>query len=153
MHNDSDNRYEVSVSRTIAGSPEEIFAILTDTEGHVAIDGSDSVKGTLAPQRLEMGSRFGMKMRVGVPYRIKSTVVEYEQDRLIAWRHFGKHRWRYRLEPVDDGTLVTETFDWSQAISRKAIELMGYPKSHPAGMTKTLERLEAEVLRRRGQSE
>jgi uncharacterized protein YndB with AHSA1/START domain len=149
MHDDPENPYEVSVSRTIPATPEEIFDILSDTEGHVAIDGSGTVKDAVGAQRLEMGSKFGMKMRMGVPYRIKNTVVEYEPNRLIAWQHFGKHRWRYRLEPVDDGTLVTESFDWSRSLSRKGIELMGYPEKHPAGMAKTLERLEAEVLRRR----
>ena len=76
-------------------------------------------------------------------------MVEYDENRLIAWAHFGKHRWRYELEPVegDDGpaTKVTETFDWSTATSPKALELMGYPKKHPAGMEATLERLAAAV--------
>ena len=35
-------------------------------------------------------------------------VVEYEPNRLIAWCHPGKHRWRYELEPVDGGTRVTQ---------------------------------------------
>jgi hypothetical protein len=78
-----------------------------------------------------------------LPYRITNTVVEYDENRLIAWQHFGKHRWRYELEPVDGGssTKVTESFDWSTATSPKAIELMGYPKRHPANMEATLERL------------
>jgi hypothetical protein len=89
-----------------------------------------------------------MKMRMGLPYRIGSTVVELEEDRRIAWAHLGKHRWRYVLEPAADGTgtLVTETFDWSTARSPKFIELMGYPKKHPQAMAKTLERLEALVV-------
>jgi hypothetical protein len=86
-----------------------------------------------------------MKMRMGLPYRTGNEVVEYEPDRLIAWRHVGRHRWRYELEPVDGGTRVTETFDWSTAISPKAIELMGYPDKHPASMERTLERLDQHV--------
>lgn len=134
-------KQQVSVSRVIAAPPEDIFAVLTSTEGHVAIDGSGMVRDDIEHKTLELGSTFGMKMRYGLPYRITNTVVEYEPDRLIAWQHFGKHRWRYELEPVDGGTRVTETFDWSTARSPKAIELMGYPKKHPASMAATLERL------------
>ena len=31
-------------------------------------------------------------------------VVEFEEDRRIAWRHYGHHIWRYTLEPTDGGT-------------------------------------------------
>ena len=86
-----------------------------------------------------------MKMRFGIPYDIRNTVVEFEEDRLIAWQHFGRHRWRYELEPGEKATLVIETFDWSTSAIPLAIELMRYPKSHPAAMARTLERLEAVV--------
>ena len=143
----SDTARQVSVSRVIDAPPDAIFAVLADPAMHPIIDGSGTVKKAQAgdPDRLEMGSRFGMDMRIGLPYSIKNTVVEYEPDRLIAWQHFGHHRWRYRLEPVEGGTEVTETFDWSTARFPPAIELMGYPKKHPAAMAKTLERLDAYV--------
>ena len=134
----------VSVQRVIAADPSTIFAILASPAGHTAMDGSGTVQGPRPdqPTRLELGSKFGMEMRWGIPYRIKSTVVEFEPDRRIAWAHLGKHRWRYELEAVDGGTKVTETFDWSTAMVPKAIELAGYPKQHPANMEKTLERLD-----------
>ncbi|MDH3753404.1 MAG: dimethyladenosine transferase [Acidimicrobiia bacterium] len=139
----------VSVSRDIDATPAEIFDILSHTEGHVAIDGSGTVRDDIEPKRLELGTKFGMKMKLGVPYRISSKVVEFEQDERIAWCHLGKHRWRYELEPIDGKTRVTETFDWSTAVVPKAIELMGYPDRHPESMARTLERLEAEVIARR----
>lgn len=135
----------VSVSRVIAASPEAIFEVLTDPARHSEIDGSGMVQRLRgAGDRLELGSKFGMDMKFAgfLPYRITNTVVEYEPNRLIAWQHAGKHRWRYELEPLDDGsTRVTESFDWSTAVSPKAIEVMGYPKKHPASMEATLERL------------
>ena len=73
--------------------------------------------------RLTLGATFGMKMKLGVPYPIENTVVEFEENRLIAWRHMGGHRWRYELEPVDDGTKVTETFDWSTSKAPFALEI------------------------------
>jgi hypothetical protein len=85
-----------------------------------------------------------MKMRLGIPYRISSEVVEFEQDRLIAWRHIGHHVWRYELAPTNDGgTDVTETFDWAPARSPKALERVGYPGRHEKSITETLERLDA----------
>ena len=140
------NEKQVSVSRVIAAPPETIFAVVADANRHADFDCSDSVKSAVGePQPLTLGTKFGMNMRIGLPYRISNEVVEYDQDRLIAWQHFGKHRWRYELEPVDGGTKVTETFDWSTARSPRFIELMGYPKKHPANMDKTLERLDALV--------
>jgi len=38
-----------------------------------------------------------MAMKLGVPYAVKNTVVEFEPDRQIAWCHFAKARWRYEL--------------------------------------------------------
>ena len=142
---------QVSVSRVINATPEAIFEILVDPARHSEIDGSGTVQQLRGDtDRLELGAKFGMDMKLGfLPYKISNTVVEFEENRLIAWAHFGKHRWRYELEPVegDDGpaTKVTETFDWSTATVPKAIELMGYPKKHPAGMEATLERLAAVV--------
>lgn len=138
---------QVSVSRTIPAPPAAIFAILSDASRHAEIDGSGTVKGarTAGPQPLQLGTRFGMDMKVVTPYRITNEVVEFEQDRLIAWRHFGGHRWRYELTPVEGGTQVTETFDWSTSRAPWFIELMGYPKKHPPAMAATLERLEGVV--------
>ncbi len=140
------NEQQVSVSRVIDATPEEIFAVIADPSKHPQIDGSGMVRAeTFGPDRLTgEGQSFGMKMRYGgvLPYRMKSKVKEYEENRRIAWAHFGGHRWRYELEPVEGGTKVTETFDWSTARSPKAIEVMGYPKSHPANMEATLERLD-----------
>lgn len=134
----------VSVSRQIAAPANVIFDILADPARHAEIDGSGTVRGAKdgTAERLAMGTKFGMKMKIVVPYDMRSKVVEFEEDRLIAWAHFGKHRWRYELEANDEGTLVTETFDWSTALSPKFIELSGYPKKHPANMEATLERLD-----------
>ncbi|MFN8050886.1 MAG: SRPBCC family protein [Acidimicrobiales bacterium] len=146
---------QVSVTRVIAATPEAIFRIVADASFHHVIDGSGTVRGTSGtPEPLALGSRFAMKMKLGVPYVIGSTVVEFEQDRRIAWAHIGKHRWRYELtplEPAEDGsprTEVTETFDWSTSVFPKAIELAGYPKRHVPNMTRTLERLDAFVQNR-----
>ena len=139
----------VSVERVIAAPPEKIFDVLADPSEHPVIDGSGTVKSTRGdqPARLSLGAKFGMSMRLGIPYVIKNTVVEFEEGRLIAWRHFGRHRWRYELEPVDGGTKVCETYDWSTAIlgTRLYIEMTGQAKWAEQAMAQTLERLDARV--------
>jgi uncharacterized protein YndB with AHSA1/START domain len=141
----------VSVSRVIQASPEAIFDVLADPARHAEIDGSGMVQELRGEsKRLELGSKFGMDMKMGIlPYRISNTVKEFEENRLIAWAHAGKHRWRYELEPAGEsgGTKVTESFDWSTAPMpvQKFIELMGYPTKHPAHMEATLERLASVV--------
>ena len=144
MGTSTDER-QVSATRFIAAPAETIFAILADPARHADIDGSGTVKGSREPesQRLELGSTFGMSMKMGIPYRIKNKVVEFEENRLIAWQHLGRHRWRYELNPVEGGTEVTETFDWSTSLASWYIEKMGYPKKHVPAMEKTLERLDA----------
>lgn len=139
----------VSVERTIAAPPQLLFDLLADHRMHPVLDGSGTVRGGLAgPDRLSLGATFGMRMRVGVPYPIRNTVVEFEEGRLIAWRHFAGHRWRYELEPAGDGTRVVESFDWSTSLWPKVIELLQYPQKHPEGMRRTLENLEREALTR-----
>jgi uncharacterized protein YndB with AHSA1/START domain len=137
---------QVSVSRVIAADPATIFDVLADPAQHAVIDGSGSVRQVRGnPERLHQGATFSMDMKIGLPYFVKNTVVEFDEGRRIAWQHFGKHRWRYELEPVEGGTKVTETFDWSTARSPWFIEKMGYPSKHPASMEATLERLDAHV--------
>jgi uncharacterized protein YndB with AHSA1/START domain len=139
----------VSVEREIAAPPEKIFDVLADPSQHPVIDGSGTVKDTRGerPARLSLGAKFGMSMRMGVPYAITNTVVEFEEGRRIAWRHVGGHRWRYELEPLDSGTRVRETYDWSTAIlgTRLYIVATGWPKRAEKAMTQTLERLDARV--------
>lgn len=139
----------ISRSVVVAGPPGEIFEILADPSRHSEIDGSGSVKGARdgAPQRLSLGATFGMDMRIGMPYRITNTVVEFEENRRIAWRHFGGHVWRYVLEPVEGGTRVTEEFDWTNNRSPLALRLMNAQKRNAASIEKTLQNLQDRFAR------
>jgi uncharacterized protein YndB with AHSA1/START domain len=114
----------VSVERVIPAPPEAIFRFLTDPAKHAEIDGSGTVvKAKGDAQQLSLGSTFGMSMKMGLPYSMQNTVIEFEADRRIAWQtrgpgaigsRVGGRIWRYELEPVDGGTLVRETWDISQ---------------------------------------
>jgi uncharacterized protein YndB with AHSA1/START domain len=149
MTNDRD---VVSVERKIAAPPEAIFELLVDPARHHDIDGSGTVveaKGD--PQRLELGSTFGMSMKMGLPYSMVSTVVEFEPNRRIAWQTHGPtpigkyvagRIWRYEIEPVEGGSLVRETWDITKesALTRGVVR-MGADKTRK-NMEATLARIE-----------
>ncbi|MFK8023706.1 MAG: SRPBCC family protein [Ilumatobacter sp.] len=130
-------------SVVVSATPEAIFELLADPSRHHEIDGSGSVQASKldAPPRLSPGAKFGMKMKLGVPYTITNTVVDFVENEQIAWRHMGGHVWRYRLEAVDGGTRVTEEFDWRPAVFPPALQLMRAPRNNAVAIEKTLRRL------------
>ncbi|PRY01639.1 SRPBCC family protein [Allonocardiopsis opalescens] len=135
---------KVSRSIVVAAPPKVVFDILADPRAHPEFDGSGSVRGLVSgPDRLEHGSRFGMEMRLGLPYRMTNSVVEFEEGRLIAWKHLGPHIWRWELEPIAGGrTRVIETFDYSPAgFGAFLYQLLGYPVRNAQGIEATLPRL------------
>jgi uncharacterized protein YndB with AHSA1/START domain len=149
MATSSETKDTASVERVIPAPPEAIFALIADPARHKDIDGSGTVRNAKdTPQTLELGSKFGMSMKVGVPYSMVSTVIEYEPNRRIAWQTFppvgarfgGGRIWRYELEPAEGGTLVRETWD----ISQEKIKVFVRPvrKKSIEAMSKTLERIE-----------
>lgn len=146
---DTGARWQRAGRIVIEAPAEAIFEILADPSQHPRFDGSDTVQASMSgPARLALGSRFGMRMRIGLPYRIDNTVVEFEEGRLIAWRHLGRHRWRYLLEPLPDGaTAVTETFDASTAPIPAALTLMNAYSNNQTAILKTLVRLKSLVER------
>jgi uncharacterized protein YndB with AHSA1/START domain len=145
----------VSVDRVIPAPPAKIFELLADAGLHNAFDGSGTVVGTKAESRpLSKGSRFGMSMKMGLPYKTANEVVEFEQDRRIAWQTsgfgglVGGRIWRYELEPVDGGTLVRETWDLSDDRQRFLLRRSHFPAKTRQDMARTLERLEQAVAQR-----
>jgi len=140
-----------TVERVIPAPPEQIFNLLADPRRHPDIDGSGSVRNAKeAPDRLSLGARFGMSMKIGVPYSMVSEVIEFEDGRRIAWQtrppsaigaRFGGGRiWRYELEPVGSGTRVRETWD----ITEEKFKPLVRParKRTREAMERTLERIE-----------
>lgn len=131
----------------IAAPAEVVFDVLTNPAHHAEIDGSTTVRRFRhGSSRLTKGSTFSMSMRLfGVPYRVTNRVVEFEPNRLIAWRHFEPQRWRYELEPVAAGTRVTESFDYSywSPIGRSFIRLLGWPGGNQRAIAATLHHLKA----------
>jgi uncharacterized protein YndB with AHSA1/START domain len=161
----ADPRDVVTVERVIDAPAEEIFALLADPRRHRDFDGSGTVReakvddatigdpGAGGAVPLTLGATFGMKMHLGVPYSMESTVVEYVENRRLAWqsrppgfmgRLAGGRIWRYELEPVDDGrTRVRESWDLTQDRQKVLLRIGPTPKKTRASMEKTLERIDA----------
>jgi uncharacterized protein YndB with AHSA1/START domain len=142
MHDES--RKVVWAQRLIPAPAERIFDLLADPAMHHVFDGSGTVRKPTAstPQRLTLGAKFGMNMRIVLPYKMTNTIVEFEENRRIGWRHVGGHVWRYILEPRDGSTLVTEEFDYSTNRARPLLAAMKAIERNEAAIVKTLENLE-----------
>ncbi len=121
----------MEVQRAIAASPEEIFAVLTDPQGHVSIDSSGMLMSADPGRVSQVGDTFTVHMdrealndfpQLGL-YDVTNEIVAFEQDREIAWTVKGRfnlgHFYGYQLEPIDGGTLATSYYDWS-AVEEKS---------------------------------
>jgi hypothetical protein len=80
------------------------------------------------------------------------TITTFVEDREIAWTVAGLvrpsigHVYGYRLEPVDDATLVTSYYDWS-AISQEWRDAAIFPVIPEAALRATLGILARNVMR------
>jgi catechol 2,3-dioxygenase-like lactoylglutathione lyase family enzyme len=115
----------IEVARAIAAEPSTIFDVLRDPQGHVSIDASGMLMSASGSPATAAGDSFVVHMDrdalrdfpLGL-YDVTVTFVTYEQDREIAWgigaldNQFG-HIYGYRLEPIEQGTIVTQYYDWS----------------------------------------
>jgi len=118
----------VSATRTMQATPEEVWAVVTDPAGHVAIDASGMLMAApdAVPVR-QVGDRFVINMdreALGdIPlgqYTVTNTVTAYEPERHFQWSVAGLgmdaigHVYGYELEPDGEGaTVVTSYCDWS----------------------------------------
>lgn len=140
--------YLIRRERFIPAPASAIFDVLATPALHSVIDGSGTVTGEQpnGPERLSAGARFGMDMKIGAPYKILNTVVEFEEGKRIAWRHFSRHIWRYTLQEDDGGTLVAEEWDARAVPGKPVLKLLGFTRKHPESIERTLENLERYVV-------
>ena len=138
----------LEVQRAVAASAGEIFAVLTDPRGHVAIDSSGMLMAADGDIVAEAGDTFVVHMDrealndypLGL-YDVTVEIATFEPDQEIAWTVHGQldlgHVYGYRLEPIEEGTLVTSYYDWSGAEQawKDAAHLPGDPRKRTAGHT------------------
>jgi hypothetical protein len=117
----------IEIQRTIPASASDIFAVLCDPKGHVAIDSSGMLQDADGEPVRAAGDSFVVHMdrealndypQLG-KYDVTVEIQEFEKDRLISWTVLGQlrpqigHVYGYQLQPGDEGTVVTSFYDWS----------------------------------------
>jgi len=152
----------IETQRTIAASPSDVFAVLCDPQGHVAIDSSGMLQDAEGDPIAAVGDSFVVHMdrealndfpELG-KYDVTVTIKAFERDRLISWTVLGQirppigHIYGYRLDPTDDAaaTLVTSFYDWSD-IDPKWREAKIFPVLSEGALRATLGILDRAVRR------
>lgn len=150
----------ISVQRVINAPADKIFELLATPSHHALFDGSGTVKDHRSDpsigtgQRVQLGDEFSMAMHFNFSYSTRNVVVEYVENELIAWQTWAPapadkfitgRIWRYELTPVDNGTLVRETWDpaTERPVTKPLLGLMA--NLTRKNMSATLDRLN-EVL-------
>jgi len=132
---------------TVNAPAADLFAIVADPHRHPELDGSGTVRDVPVdgPARLSKGATFAVGMKqLGVPYTIRSTVIDFEDGRVVQWQHPLGHTWRWELAPTGPSTTeITETFDYSTARAPRLLEIFGQPAKNAAGIEATLQGLAA----------
>lgn len=119
----------IEIQRIISAPAADIFAVLRDPHGHVAIDSTGMLQDADGDPVRAVGDSFVVHMdrealndypQLG-NYDVTVDIKEFEENRLIAWTILGQlrpqigHIYGYRLQPADDPavTEVTTFYDWS----------------------------------------
>ena len=117
-------RFELQ--RPIPASAADIFRIVSDPAGHVAIDSTGMLQSYTGDPATKVGDEFVIHMdRESLndfplgKYDVTVHIITFVRDREIAW-NLGPdipfpHFYGYRLESGEDGvTNVTSYYDWSK---------------------------------------
>ena len=119
---------QFDVQRLIQADQATIFAVLTSPQGHVTIDSSGMLQSADGEPVRAVGDEFVVHMdRESLndmplgKYDVRVVITGFEQDRWLEWTIVGsnahpplEHRYGYRLETADEGTLVSSYYDWSR---------------------------------------
>ena len=152
----------IETHRTIAAPAPDIFAVLSDPQGHVAIDASGMLQDAEGDPVKAAGDSFVVHMdRAALndypelgKYDVTVEIKELEPDRLISWTVLGQirpqigHVYGYQLQPTDDGagTVVTSFYDWS-SIDQKWRDAGIFPVISEGALRATLGILDRTVRR------
>jgi hypothetical protein len=152
----------IETQRTIPAPAADIFAVLSDPQGHVAIDSSGMLQDAEGDPVTAVGDSFVVHMdreslndfpQLG-KYDVTVEITEFEPDRLITWTILGQirpqigHVYGYRLQPADDAaaTVVTSFYDWSN-IDAKWRDASIFPVLSEGALRATLGILDRTVRR------
>lgn len=147
-------------TRTIAASPEAVFAVLADPSRHQETEPGDWVRDAVDTAPITAaGQIFAMNMyfdRAGGDYVTHNLVTAFEANRSIAWAtgrltEAGTHDaggwwWRYDLAPNGAATDVTLTYDWTDTPQVFRDEIGGMPPFQADFLDQSLATLDRTVV-------
>jgi hypothetical protein len=147
------------VTRTIAATPAEIFAVLVDPCRHQNTEPGDWVRDAVDTAPITgTGQIFAMKMyltQAGGDYVTYNLVNVFDKDRAIGWipgqlDSAGNHApggwsWRYDLAANGDRTEVTLTYDWTATPKDFRDRVGGMPLFREDYLSESLGTLERSV--------
>lgn len=158
----------VEISRFLPYSPADIFTVLRDPAGHVAIDSTGMLQGFTGAPVEQVGDSFTIHMdRESLGdfdlgrYDVTVIITDYAADERIAWTIDGQlkppigHIYGYSLTSASgtghnegrDGTLVTSFYDWTDIHDDwRAADI--FPVISPLAVKATLGILERTVAER-----
>lgn len=149
----------IEATKVINAQPDAIFALLADPSRHLELDDSGLMRGPAddAAPITGVGQKFTMNMHNEVlnDYRMVNTVTAYEPNKLIGWGpaldqtcesapklagvDVSGHTYTYVLRPVDGGTEVTQTYDWTGVTDPKFQEF--FPMLSQDNLATTLDKI------------
>lgn len=116
----------IEVSRLIPAPAADIFAVVSDPRGQVAIDASGMLMSAGGARVGAVGDKFVVHMdREALGdfpmgrYEVTVIITKFSPDALLEWAISGRvqpplgHLYGYVLTPTADGTEVTSYCDWS----------------------------------------
>ena len=144
-------------TRTIAATPQAIFAVLADPSRHHSTEPGDWVRDAVDTAPITgVGQVFAMNMHfapAGGDYVTYNLVNVFEENRALGWMPGvlddagnpspGGWFWRYDLAPNGAGTDVALTYDWTatpQEFRDRIGQLPPFPEDYLAASLLALER-------------
>jgi hypothetical protein len=119
----------IEIERTIPAPAPDIFRLLCDPQGHVAIDSTGMLQDADGDPVGAAGDSFVVHMdRAALNdypqlgrYDVTVEIKDFDRDRLISWTVLGQlrpqigHIYGFQLAPTTDAaaTVVTSFYDWS----------------------------------------
>jgi len=140
---------KITVQRTIDAPTTEVFAVLSNPQKHVELDGSGFVISDDRTDRITgSGQTFRMNMsgdHMGGDYQTDNVVTGFDENKLIAWQTAPAGQeppgweWLWELEADGpDATSVTLTYDWSNVTDPEVLKAISFPLVSEAQLDDTL---------------
>lgn len=128
----------ITVQRDIPASAVDIFAVLSNPDRHVELDGSGFVLGVDHADRITgTGQSFRMNMagdHMGGDYQTDNVVSGFESGKLIAWKTApagsepAGWEWVWELDAEGPNTTsVTLTYDWEKVTDPDILRKVSFP--------------------------